>query len=225
MLTSPAMWMAARDQKSSAGSAASREDIVKAPGFRSGGRRLHAGCSSGRMMGFQLILEPSRGSASCCDPAARCELHAKTCEASTLQIAQCEATSKVLEIPILRQTETRSAARLSCHLHRRARKSYNESACQLLQKAFQMNAADRVLQLADGFGLDLSHALARDLEDAANLFQRVGVAVLQAIAKTDDLALAPREGLEQAFDLLPQDALVGAVHRVVAGVVLDELAK
>src|SRR5262245_32578124 len=75
-------------------------------------------------MGFQLILEPSRGSDSCCDPAARCELHAKTCEASTLQIARCEATAKVLGIPILRQTETRSAAQLRCHLHRRARNSY-----------------------------------------------------------------------------------------------------
>src|SRR5207249_7062895 len=86
---------------------------------------------------------------------------------------------------------------------------------QLLQKPFEMHAANRVLQLADSFRLDLANALASDLEDAADLFQRVGVAVLQAVAETNDLALAPSERLEQAFDFLPQNALIGAVHRVI----------
>src|SRR5262245_45576334 len=82
-----------------------------------------------------------------------------------------------------------------------------------------------MLQLANGFSLDLAHTLAGDLEDPADLFQRVGVAILQSIPQADDLPLPPGERLEQALDLLPQDALVGAVHGVVAGVVLDELAK
>src|SRR5207253_6955274 len=96
---------------------------------------------------------------------------------------------------------------------------------QLLQKAFEVHAADGMLQLADGLGLDLADALARDLEDAADLFERVGVAVLQAVAEADDLPLAPGERLQQMLNLLPQDAVIGAVDRVVAGVVLEKLAK
>ena len=65
----------------------------------------------------------------------------------------------------------------------------------------QVLAADGVLQLGDGFGFDLPHALAGDLEDAADFFQRVGVAVAQAVTQADDLPLAVGERLEQLFDL------------------------
>ena len=65
----------------------------------------------------------------------------------------------------------------------------------------QVAAADRVLQLADGLGLDLPDALAGDLEDVADFFQRVGVAVAQAVAELDDLALAVGQRLQQLFDL------------------------
>src|SRR3954467_4581555 len=82
-----------------------------------------------------------------------------------------------------------------------------------------------MLQLADGFGLDLPDALASDLENAADLFERVSVAVLQAVPQADDLSLAPGERLQQMVDLLPQDALIGTVHRIVAGLVLEKLAK
>src|SRR5437879_4175280 len=88
-----------------------------------------------------------------------------------------------------------------------------------------MHAPHGMLELADGFGLALPDALPRDLENPADLFQRVGVAVLQAVPQANDLPLPPGERLEQAFDLLPQDAVVGAMHRVVAGVVFDELAE
>src|SRR5262245_42247337 len=75
----------------------------------------------------------------------------------------------------------------------------------LLEEAFQVHTPHGVLQLADRLGFDLPHTLARDLEDAADLFERVRVAILQAVAKADDLALAPGERLQQAFDFLPQD--------------------
>ena len=58
-----------------------------------------------------------------------------------------------------------------------------------------------MLELSDGFGFDLSDALAGDFEDAADLFERVGVAVADAVTQSrrgrltvlDDLALAVRQ--------------------------------
>src|SRR3954454_13540564 len=50
------------------------------------------------------------------------------------------------------------------------------------QEAFELPRPHRVLQLADRLGLHLPHALAGDLEDAADLFQRVGVAVADPVA-------------------------------------------
>src|SRR5262249_19700716 len=82
-----------------------------------------------------------------------------------------------------------------------------------------------VLQLADGFGLDLPYALASDLEDAADLFQRVGVAILQAVAEADDFPLAPGERLQQILDLLPQNHVISTVDRIVTGLIFQELAK
>src|SRR2546423_13059859 len=71
----------------------------------------------------------------------------------------------------------------------------------LLQEPGQLLAAYRVLKLAHGLGLDLPHALAGHLEDAAHLFERVRVAVAQAVAKADDLALAIGQRLQQRLDL------------------------
>src|SRR5262245_65942704 len=51
------------------------------------------------------------------------------------------------------------------------------SAAQAVEESFELPAADRVLQLAHGFGLDLTDALAGHFEDAADFFQRVGVTV------------------------------------------------
>ncbi len=59
-----------------------------------------------------------------------------------------------------------------------------------VEEAFELAGADRVLELADGLGLDLADALAGDFEDLADLFERVGVAVADAVAELDDLALA-----------------------------------
>src|SRR5438552_785937 len=56
------------------------------------------------------------------------------------------------------------------------------------QEAFQLARPHGVLELADGLGLHLPHALARHLEDAADFLQRVGVAVADAVAQLDDLA-------------------------------------
>ena len=66
-----------------------------------------------------------------------------------------------------------------------------------------------MLQLADGFGFDLADAFAGHLEDAADFFERVGVAVAQAVTQADDFALAEGQRLQQLFDLLAQQAVVG----------------
>src|SRR5689334_13113728 len=47
----------------------------------------------------------------------------------------------------------------------------------LIQEPYQLLAPTRLLQLADGFRLDLANPLAGDFENVADLFQRIAVAV------------------------------------------------
>src|SRR5690606_36869085 len=82
-----------------------------------------------------------------------------------------------------------------------------------------------VLQFAYGLGLELADALARDLEDAAALFERVGVAIADAVAKLDDLALAVGEGLEDALDPLLEHLLGRGVGGCALGLVFNEVAE
>src|SRR5439155_5270763 len=93
------------------------------------------------------------------------------------------------------------------------------------QEAFELLAADGVLQLADGFGFDLADTLASHLEDAADLFQRVGVTVPQAVAQFDDFSLAVRQRLEDDVNLLLEHLGGGRVDRVVGASILDEVAE
>ena len=88
-----------------------------------------------------------------------------------------------------------------------------------------MLAPHWVLQLANRLGLDLSHALASDLEDTANLFQGVRVAVVQSKPQADDLPLAIRERLEQLLNLLAQQPVGCTFERTVATMVFDKLAE
>src|SRR5687768_11305618 len=82
-----------------------------------------------------------------------------------------------------------------------------------------------MLQLLDGLGFDLPHALARDLEDAADFFERVGVTIAQPVTKANDLALAIGQRLEQALDLVLENAVVRGANRILAALVLNELAE
>src|SRR5262249_25967495 len=94
-----------------------------------------------------------------------------------------------------------------------------------LEEALELPAPDGVLQLADGLGLDLPDPLAGDLEDPADLLERVGVAVAQAVPQLDDLALAVGQGLEHLVGLLLEHLLGGGVDRALGGLVLDEVAE
>ena len=80
-----------------------------------------------------------------------------------------------------------------------------------------------MLQFFDRLGLDLPHALAGDLEDAAHLFQGVGVAVAQAVAQADDLPLAVGERFEQGFDAFAKQFIAGGLFRSGQSTVFDEL--
>src|SRR5262245_38429524 len=84
-----------------------------------------------------------------------------------------------------------------------------------VQEARQLPRAHRVAQLAHGLGLDLAHALARDAEDAADLLERVGVAVADAVAQLDDLALAEGERREHVVDALLEHLVAGGLHRAL----------
>jgi hypothetical protein len=64
-----------------------------------------------------------------------------------------------------------------------------------------------VLELADRLGLDLANAFAGDLEDLTHLFERVGVAVADAVAELDDLALAVGQRLEHGFNAVASISL------------------
>ena len=59
-----------------------------------------------------------------------------------------------------------------------------------VEEADQGAGAVGLLQLADGLGFDLADAFAGDGEDLADFFQRVGVAVGQAVAQAEDFPLA-----------------------------------
>src|SRR5262245_52751276 len=93
MLVSPAMCRRAKDQKSRPGSAAENSDMEDS--------RIpfgeFAGClrgATGERITFDSSMSRVAKLRYFCDPAAKCELHAKACEASTLQIEACRATSK-----------------------------------------------------------------------------------------------------------------------------------
>src|SRR5437660_2439494 len=94
-----------------------------------------------------------------------------------------------------------------------------------IEETLELAAADGVLQLTHRLGLDLADTLARHLEDAADFLERVGVAVAQAIAELDDLALAVGQRLEHLLDLVLEHLLRRGADRRLRPVVLDEVAE
>src|SRR5215831_149913 len=82
-----------------------------------------------------------------------------------------------------------------------------------------------MLQLANCLGLDLPHALARHFKDAADLLQRVRVAVSQTVAQLDNFALPISQRLERLLNLVFEHLLGSRTDRRFGTVVLDEVAK
>ena len=88
-----------------------------------------------------------------------------------------------------------------------------------------MRASAEPLSATARYGPPVKDALAGDLEDAADLFEGVGVAVADAVAQADDLALAVGEGVEDLGDLLLEHLVGGDVGRVLDRLVLQEVAE
>src|SRR5579884_2761674 len=68
----------------------------------------------------------------------------------------------------------------------------------------QARISRRMTQLLERLRLDLPDALARHAEVLADLFQRVGIAVVEPEPHLKDVALARRELIERLLDLLAQ---------------------
>src|SRR5262249_54436228 len=94
-----------------------------------------------------------------------------------------------------------------------------------LEEPLELPASDWVLELSDGLGLDLADAFSRHLEDPAHLFEGVGVAVAQAVAKLDDLPLAARQRFQDLLDLLLGHFLRRGFYRAPGRLVIDEVAE
>ncbi len=78
-----------------------------------------------------------------------------------------------------------------------------------IEEAFQLAAANGMLQLADSLGFDLADAFASDFEDAAYFFEGIGIPIAQTVTEFDDLPFTVGQRLEDVFDLLLQHLLVG----------------
>src|SRR4051794_22512289 len=81
------------------------------------------------------------------------------------------------------------------------------------------------LELLEGVVLDLADALARDVEGAADLLQRVRTGAREAEAHLDDLALALREGVERLAHVLAAQVRRRGLERGLGVLVLDEVAE
>src|SRR5688572_3305469 len=88
-----------------------------------------------------------------------------------------------------------------------------------------MTDARRVTQLAEALGFDLADAFAGDLELLADFFQGAGIAIHQAEAEFENLALALGEAAEDILELAFEEAVAGHVHRILSLLVFDEVAK
>jgi len=81
-----------------------------------------------------------------------------------------------------------------------------------------------VLELAQSLGLDLTDALAGDLELLADFLQGVLVPAAQAEAHLEDLRFALGQAFEGLLDLLAQIDMDDGVGRGDHDLVLDEVA-
>src|ERR1700746_135798 len=95
----------------------------------------------------------------------------------------------------------------------------------IIQKAPQLPAPARVLELAQGLGLDLPYALAGDRELLADLFERMVGVHADAEAHAQHALLARRERGEHASRGLAQVRLDRRVDRQDRVLVLDEVAE
>src|SRR5450755_2071277 len=81
------------------------------------------------------------------------------------------------------------------------------------------------LELLERVVLDLTDPLARHVERAADLLQRVGTLTGETESHLDHLALALRQGRQRTAQVLAAQAIGGQLERRLRSLVLDEVAK
>src|SRR6185369_10691385 len=94
-----------------------------------------------------------------------------------------------------------------------------------MREVFEVLGARRVTKLAQRLRLDLTDALARDLEALTDLFERVVRLLADAEAEAQDLLLARRKGREHLPGLLLKRQRHRGVRRRNALPILDEIAE
>src|SRR5687767_5833091 len=95
----------------------------------------------------------------------------------------------------------------------------------LLDEIFELADLRRVPQPRERARLDLTDALASDVERLAYFFERARLSVLEAVAHLDHLALSGAELVEQLTDVRVQERANGRCHRLVGIDVLDEVTE
>src|SRR5215208_5757965 len=108
---------------------------------------------------------------------------------------------------------------------RKSRSSAWEVITSIVQKAPQLAAPARMLQLAQRLGLDLPDAFARHRELLADFLQRVVGVHPDSKAHAQHALLARGERGEHARRRLAQVRLDGGVDRQDGVLVLDEIAE
>src|SRR5438105_6468375 len=93
----------------------------------------------------------------------------------------------------------------------------------LFQVVLELAAPRGMAQLAQRFRLDLPDALSRDVELAADLFERARAAVFETEAQLKHAPFAAGEAFEHALDLLLEELVARGVARGEGLVVGDEV--
>ena len=122
-------------------------------------------------------------------------------------------------------TATGTALSTTALVRRRGGRFWDSLEIGSFEEAFELADARRVTHLAQRLGFDLADALAGDPELPAHFLQRAAVAVDQAEAQFQHLALALGQGLEHVADLVLQQRDSGHVGGIFRGLVLDEIAE
>src|SRR5438876_1127518 len=98
-----------------------------------------------------------------------------------------------------------------------------DSSALAFEEATQLLRTRRVTQLAQGLGLDLPDALARDVELLADFFERVIGVHLDAEAHAQHLCLARGERVEHVLAYIAQARIHRVVDRSDRARILDEV--
>ncbi len=93
------------------------------------------------------------------------------------------------------------------------------------QETLQLLAANGMLKLTNRFGFNLPHAFTGDLEDPADLFQGVGVAVTEPVPEANDFSFAIGQRLEQVVNLGAEHHSGRFGHGAARAVVFDEFTE